>query len=272
MQTKEPVRELNLNKALECSVEAVHAAGRLLRRNMRSTKTVHLATAHDLKLELDVRSQEKIESVLHRAFPGRPILGEEKSVGDITGPIRWVVDPLDGTVNFAHGIPHVCVQIALQKRVPTRNASTPNYQTLLGVVYDPFQDELWTAVRGEPARLNGVPVHASNRRCLSEAVVSVGFGKSDKTLDAILPCFIQLAHTALKIRTMGSAGLGLAYVACGRFDAYLERGISLWDIAAGGLIVECAGGKFWCAKNPGDSSFRMIASNKGLFRQLPQFT
>ncbi len=261
---------MKLEKLLECSVDAARAAGRLLRKNMRSTKTVKHATAHDLKLELDVRAQVKIEALLRAAFPQIPILGEEKSVGDLTGPIRWVVDPLDGTVNYAYGIPHVCVQIALQKRVQIRRAADAEYKTLIGVIYDPFQDELWTAVRGEPARLNGAPVRTSNRRNLGEAVVSVGFGKSEKFLDAILPCFIQLARTARKIRTMGSAGLGLAYVASGRFDAYIERGISLWDLAAGGLMVECAGGKFWCEKNPGGDSFRMIASNKAIFKLLPR--
>lgn len=261
---------MKLEKALECSIEAVHAAGKLLRQNMRSTKTVKLATAHDLKLELDMRSQVKIETILRSAFPHIPILGEEKSIGDLAGPVRWVVDPLDGTVNYAHGIPHICVQIALQKRVQSNGRKTTKYQTVLGVIYDPFQEELWTAVQGKGAQLNGTPVYPSNRRNLSEAVVSVGFGKSEKFLDAILPCFIHLARAARKIRTMGSAGLGLAYVASGRFDAYIERGISLWDLAAGGLIVECAGGKFWCEKNPDDDSFRMVASNKALFKQVRQ--
>ncbi|MCS7338673.1 MAG: inositol monophosphatase [Verrucomicrobiae bacterium] len=263
--------EVKLDRALECSVDAVRAAGRLLRRHMRGAKAVKLATAHDIKLELDVQCQSKIEAVLRRAFPNVPILGEEKSVGDLTGPVRWVVDPLDGTVNYAHGIPHVCVQIALQQRMRRGRGPFGAYETVLGVIYDPFQDELWTAVRGEPARLNGEPVRASTRGAISEAVVSVGFGKSEKFLDAILPCFVQLARAARKIRTMGSAGLGLAYVACGRFDAYIERGISLWDLAAGGVIVECAGGKFWCRKNPDDESFRMIASSKALFDQLPRF-
>lgn len=261
---------IKLDKALEFSVDAAQAAGKLLRRNMRSTKKVNLATAHDIKLELDVRAQSKIETILRAAFPQIPILGEEKNIGDPTGPIRWVVDPLDGTVNYAHGIPHVCVQIALQKRVQARGGTEAKYKTVVAVIYDPFQEELWTAVRGEPAKLNGVPVHVSNRRSLGEAVVSVGFGKSERFLDAILPCFIQLARAARKIRTMGSAGLGLAYVAGGRFDAYIERGISLWDLAPGGLLVECAGGKFWCAKNPDGDSFRMIASNRALFKQLLQ--
>ena len=157
------------------------------------------------------------------------------------------MDPIDGTVNFAYGIPHACVSIALQSRSepPGPSAYEDNYQTLVGVVYDPFADELWTAFRGQPARLNGKVIHVSRRRKLNEAIVSLGFAKNRKTLEATLPYFIQLVHRVRKVRIMGSAALALTYVATGRFDAYIERGIRLWDIAAGGFIVECAGGEFW---------------------------
>jgi myo-inositol-1(or 4)-monophosphatase len=136
------------------------------------------------------------------------------------------------------------------------------------VVYDPFCDELWTAVRGGPARLNGRIVRVSNRRKLDEAVISIGFAKERATLERMLPAFNNLVHRVRKIRIMGAAALALTYVASGRMDAYVEYGLSLWDIAAGGLIVECAGGEFFREPIPGPHRFRIIASNGRLGRKL----
>src|SRR5947207_1831715 len=127
---------------------------------------------------------------------------------------------------------------------------------------------MWTAIRGRPARLNGKIIHVSRRGKLAETIVSIGFAKSRESLDATLPYFNQLVHRVRKIRMMGAAALGLVYVATGRFDAYIERGIRLWDIAAGGLIVECAGGEFWRRQVPGEQSYQMIASNGRLRRTL----
>ncbi len=139
---------------------------------------------------------------------------------------------------------------------------------MVGVVYDPFCRELWTAVRGQPARLNGKPTHVSRRRKLSQAIVSIGFAKSRESIEATLPYFNQLVYRIRKIRMMGAAALGLTYVATGRFDAYIERGIRLWDIAAGGLILECAGGEFWHRATPGEHAYRMVATNGLLRRSL----
>ena len=145
----------------------------------------------------------------------------------------------------------------------------PSRVTLLGVVYDPFQDELWTAIRGGPARLNGRPIHVSKSRNLNECIVSIGFAKNRSNLEKALPYFIWLARRVRKIRMLGSAALALTYVASGRIDAYVERGISIWDIAAGGLILECAGGRFWCEPTVGYQKFRMIASNGRVHDKLP---
>jgi myo-inositol-1(or 4)-monophosphatase len=245
-----------------------------MRRNLHASKRANSVTQHDIKLELDVRSQKLIELALRRAFPQVALLGEEGDAGQADAEYRWVVDPIDGTVNFAYGIPHACVSIALQRRADTPKAAEfeDGYQTLVGVVYDPFCYELWTAIRGEAARLNGKVIHVSTRRKLRETIVSIGFAKTPKNMRATLPSFLKLVHRVRKLRIMGSAALALTYVACGRFDAYIEQGISLWDIAAGGLILECAGGEFWHKAIPGKHAYRMIASN-GLLRrrlQLPQ--
>ena len=214
-----------------------------MRENLRAEKKANEITSHDIKLELDVRCQKLIEKKLHAAFPKIALLGEEGDSGDESAEYRWVVDPIDGTVNFAHGIPHASVSIALQKRDEWRvtggekkartRQSDPvtrhsSHVTLLGVVYDPFQDELWTAIRGQPARLNGRVIRVSPRRNLKQCIVSIGFAKSRSNLERALPSFTWLARRVMKIRMMGSAALALTYVASGRLDVYIERGISLW--------------------------------------------
>jgi len=263
-------------RALACAIKAAQAAGRLMRENLHAVKKVNAHYRHDIKLELDVRCQKLIERTLRSSFPKVALLGEEGISGDPNAAQRWVVDPIDGTVNFTYGIPHACVSIALQVqsfkfKVQSQKAEDSamrevSYETLVGVVYDPFSDELWTATRGHPARLNGRIIRVSRRAKLSEAIVSIGFAKSRANLERTLPYFNRLARRILKVRLMGAAALAMTYVASGRFDAYLERGIRLWDIAAGGLILECAGGEFWHEPIPGQYAYRMIASN-GLLRK-----
>lgn len=257
-----------LKRAQAAAVSAAEAVGVLLRRNLSAVKRANEVTQHDIKLELDVRSQKLIERSLHAAFPRTALLGEEGVAGASDAPTRWVVDPIDGTVNFAYGIPHACISIAFQVRAekPSSTAYEDGYETLVGVVLDPFTDELWTAIRGQPARLNGKVIRVSQRRKLKESIISIGFAKNRETLDATLPYFIKLVHQVRKVRIMGSAALALTYVATGRFDGYIERGIRLWDIAAGGLIVECAGGEFWRQAVDKNHTYRMVTTN-GLLRR-----
>ncbi len=238
-----------------------------MRRNLRLPKKINSATLHDIKLELDVRSQKLIERKLARQFPKIAVLGEEGDSGNAEAAERWVVDPIDGTVNFNYGIPHACVSIALQVRNESRH-SEGGYETVVGVVYDPFAGELWTAIRGQPAKLNGRVIRVSVNKELREAIVSIGFAKTKNSLEATLPYFNRLVQRVRKVRIMGSAALALTYVATGRFDAYIERGIRLWDIAAGGLIVECAGGEFWRKPIEGRYKYGMIASNGRLRKKL----
>jgi myo-inositol-1(or 4)-monophosphatase len=255
-------------RALECAVRAARATGKVMRANAGVTKTISSSSQHDIKLELDVQCQKLIERSLQKGFPDVPLLGEEGDSGDTTAERRWVVDPIDGTVNFTYGVPHACVCIALQEKASNlRQSGYPDgYATLIGVVYDPFCDEMWTAVRGQRAKLNGKNIRVSKRRDLAEAIVSIGFAKTRENLNRTLPYFNELVHRVRKIRIMGSAALALTYVASGRFDAYIESGISLWDVAAGGLILECAGGEFWRQLNPGRHAYRMVATN-GLLRK-----
>lgn len=254
-------KTMNSTKALSTAVRAARAVGTLMRKQLHKTKRANEVTQHDIKLELDVRSQKLIERTLLSSFPQTALLGEEGVAGNLEAEYRWVVDPIDGTVNFAYGIPHACVSIALQRRNGGRTSYEDGYETVAGVVYDPFCDELWTALKGQKARLNGRVISVSRRSKLHEAIVSLGFAKSHENLEATLPYFIDLVHRVRKIRIMGAAALALTYVATGRFDAYVERGIRLWDIAAGGLILECAGGQFWHRVIDDKHTYRMASSN-----------
>jgi len=263
------MKSAEIKSALATAATAAQAAGRLMRRHLTSMKTINSETRHDIKLELDVRCQKLIERRLRAVFPAVAILGEEGILGDPQAASRWVVDPIDGTVNFTYGIPHACVSIALQQRISRpRRQGADNYQTILGVVYDPFLDELWTATHNGPARLNGKIIHVSPRRKLAEAIVAMGFAKYRETLVRMLPVFNRLVHRVRKIRLLGAAALSMVWTANGRLDAYQEYGLRLWDIAAGGLIVERAGGEFWRRELPGEHTWEMIVSNGKIRRQL----
>ncbi len=255
------MKNISQNKALAAAVKAARAAGKIMRKNWYLPKRVNSAEAHDIKLELDVRCQKLITKILLAAFPEISLLGEEGDSGDASSEYRWVVDPIDGTVNYFFGMPHAAVSIALQR------GDGKFYKTVLGVIYDPFTDELWTATLGGKTKLNGRVVCCSNRSRVGDSLVAMGFSKSKENLAKSLPHLNRLARRAKKIRIMGSAALELAYVACGRLDVYVERTINLWDIAAGGLMVECSGGEMFLKELP-DGRLRMCADNGKLRKKL----
>jgi myo-inositol-1(or 4)-monophosphatase len=252
------MKTVSIQSALAAAVKAARAAGKIMHANWHKPKRVNSAEAHDIKLELDVRCQELIEKLLRRAFPEIPVLGEEGISGDINAEYRWVVDPIDGTVNYFFGMPHAAVSIALEQ----------HERSIVGVIYDPFTDELWTAVRGGKTRLNGRIVRVSKRAQLNESVIAIGFSKDKENLDLSLPHVNRLARRVKKIRIMGSAALELAYVASGRLDAYIERRINLWDVAAGSLLVERAGGEFYARPVTGKYRYTMCADNGKLRKKL----
>ena len=254
----EQMRKISLNAALNASVNAARAAGKVMRDNWHKPKRVNSAEAHDIKLELDVRCQKLIEKILAKEFPQIPVLGEEGNTGDTAAEYRWVIDPIDGTVNYFFGMPHAATSIALQHQG----------ESVVGVIYDPFTDELWTTTQGQPTRLNGKVVRVSNRTKLEDCVIAMGFSKSKDNLKKSLPHVIRLSKRVKKLRIMGSAALELVYVASGRLDAYVERTINLWDVAAGSLLVENAGGEFYTVPAP-NGKLRMCADN-GKLRKILQ--
>lgn len=227
---------------LDTAIEAADVAGRLLRRHFGTPLQVTATSRRDIKLELDVEAQQAITRVILADDPETCILGEEAITGNAAADTRWVVDPLDGTVNYFYNIPHYAVSIAAQERRATATGDDA-WQTVAAVVYDPEVDELFCASADQPASLNGQPIQVSTRTQLSEAIVSIGFFKSEANVLQSLEVFQRMIGQVRKIRLQGSAALDVVYVANGRFDAYIEHGIKLWDFVAGQFILERAGGR-----------------------------
>ena len=260
------MNRLELKRAFDVAQCSARRVGTFLKKKLHTRKQINHQSPHDIKLALDEESQRMIEQDLLKAFPEIAILGEEGVVGVPSEQWRWVVDPIDGTVNFSRGLPHACVSIALQQRQARANGHWDEYDTMLGVVYDPFVDEMWVARRGQKARLNGRLISVSDTTRLDAAIVSIGFAKSRTTVKRNLPVFMRLYQRVLKVRLLGSAALAMTWTAAGRLDAYRENGISIWDVAAGGLILECAGGEFWRKPLEKKYTYELIATN-GLLRK-----
>lgn len=192
----------------------------------------------DLVTQVDRASETLIVDELSRRFPSHTIVAEESGLHERAGDVRWIVDPLDGTVNFAHGVPHFCVLVAAQ----TRDAAGA-WQTVAGATYEPLRDELFLAARGEGATLNGRPIRVSTTSRLIESMGATGFSYHRLSrVDDNHAEFARLNLLTRGLRRFGSAGLDLAWVACGRVDFYWEYDLNLWDIAPGVLLVQEAGG------------------------------
>ena len=237
---------------LVLATDAALAAGKLLRQHFGSDATVDEATQHDIKLALDKESQELITGILLGARPGDALYGEEGIAGNQDSDRQWIVDPIDGTVNFFYGIPHFCVSIAL------RVAG----EIVVGVIHDPMVGETWTVEKGGAPMLDGKPIRVSARASFDESILFIGCGKDEAAKKTGIERFHRASLKARKMRMMGSAALGMAYIASGRLDAYIESRISLWDIAAGQLLVEAAGGKVELTAVQGHAdAWSIVASN-----------
>ena len=235
------------------AITAAQAAGEKLRHVFGQALDVTEQFAHDIKLQADKDCQDLIYNILLGHFPKTRCIGEEgdsDNVGDPQAEVEWIVDPIDGTMNLAHGIPHFCVSIAARE--------VKSERILLGVIYDPMRHELFTAERGSGTYLNGLRQKVSTRDKLSEAVLAVGFAKSQESIDHCLELYKIYGNKARKLRAMGSAALDLAYVATGRLDAYIEQGVNLWDVAAGVILIEEAGGVVDWERKP-DGGYRVCA-------------
>ena len=236
---------------LDVARDAAAAAGDIILRSLTRTRIALAESHHDIKLATDRECQDEIVRIVRSAFPNDGIVAEEDLVLHPDAPRRWVIDPLDGTVNFARGIPQFCTSIALEE----------NGRAVAGVVYDPLKDELFEAERGAGARLNGEPIRVSKCTSLREAILACGFFKSEETIRRTLAVFSDLVFAARKIRIMGAAALDGCYTACGRFDGYLEHGIKRWDVAAAILIIEEAGGLCRISGQQGEHEFDIVCAS-----------
>ncbi len=238
---------------IQVAEKAARASGELLRKNFGCANEVDEALHHDLKLALDKESQDLIFGIIAESFPDHALYGEEGIGGNQESDYQWIVDPIDGTVNFFYGIPHFCISIALRLKE----------DIIVGLIYDPMMDDLWTVVKGEKPYLNGKEISCSPRTKLEESILYIGPGKTEGSLQKGLERFGKASLRARKMRMMGSAALGMAYIATGRLDAYVESRISLWDIAAGQLLVEAAGGKTTLTPHPTTADVWSIVSTNG---------
>lgn len=222
---------------LATAIEAALAAGRIHRQYFRQNPEIQKKGPIDLVTAADVAAERGFRELIGRRFPDHSVLGEEGANGAparSTTRCRWIVDPLDGTTNFAHGLALFCVSIALEI----------DGRIELGVVYDPIGDELFTAERGGGARLNGTPIAVSGRSALLDGLLCTGFPYSVRERpERQVEVFAAFLGKARAVRRLGSAALDLCYVAAGRFDGFWELHLHPWDMAAGTLVVEEAGGK-----------------------------
>jgi myo-inositol-1(or 4)-monophosphatase len=217
----------------EIAEAVAREAGRQLREAFAGPRINVTAKSSptDLVSEADHAAERLIRDRLASARPGDGFLGEEGGDAEGTTGVRWVVDPLDGTINFLFGIPQWAVSIACED----------GDGTLAGVIYDPMRDELWSAVRDGPALLDGRPIEASRRDDLATAMVATGFGYDADVRALQAEVLARLLPRVRDIRRFGSAALDLAWTAAGRYDAFYERGLNSWDRAAGELLCLCAG-------------------------------
>jgi len=219
---------------LDLAVAVAHEAGAGLRDAFGRLGDLAISaksTPTDLVSEADVTTERLIRERLEAARPDDAIMGEEGDDRPGTSGLRWVVDPLDGTVNFLFGIPQWCVSIACEDAGGVR----------AGVVYDALREETWAAVRDGAATLDGVPFRAPQRGGLGTALVATGFGYDAAVRESQARVVARMLPHVRDVRRLGAAALDLAWAAAGRFDAYFERGVKHWDVAAGALICARAG-------------------------------
>lgn len=223
-----------MNPMLNIAIRAARAAGDVIIRQIDHVQDLPVTkkSRNDFVTEVDRQAEIVIIETLHKSYPNHAILAEESGrQGD--SPYLWIIDPLDGTTNYLHGFPQYAVSIALQHRGELDQA----------VIYDPLRQELFTASRGGGAMLNNRRIRVSKQKHLEGALLGTGFPfKEQERLDEYLNGFRALFPMTAGIRRAGAASLDLAYVACGRLDGFWEFGLKPWDIAAGVLLVQEAGG------------------------------
>jgi myo-inositol-1(or 4)-monophosphatase len=243
------------------AIAIAHEAGAFLKKRISCEHVVHYKGEINIVTGEDRGSEEILKSRISKAFPDHGILAEESSEIDARSEFRWIIDPLDGTTNYAHGYPVFCVSVALEKMG----------QVVLGVVFDPMRDETFVAVAGEGAFLNGHRISVSATAELSRSLLATGFPYDlRENRDNNLHYFIAMSFKCQAVRRAGAAALDLAYTSAGRFDGFWELRLKPWDTAAASLLVREAGGMV--SEISGDAhhsgSPHIVASNGKLHREI----
>jgi myo-inositol-1(or 4)-monophosphatase len=231
-----------VNSFVETAEAIAREAGGLLRDFYHRGVATEYKGDVDLVTEADRASEALIVARLRAAFPEHGIYGEEGTRSGLESEFRWYVDPLDGTTNFAHGFPVFCVVLGCEQRRPGL-AADEDGEMVAGVIYDPLRDEMFSAAKSEGATLNGRAIRVSKAEALQESLVATGFPSQKRHESPNVHFYQEFTLRSHGVRRAGSAALDLAYVACGRLDAYWEFKLNPWDTSAGYLLVEEAGGK-----------------------------
>ncbi len=250
---------------LSIAVKAAREAGRIINRASQDVGAIAIQTKtyNDFVSDVDRSAEQAIIDILKDAYPDHGFWGEESGHDNHEADNIWIIDPLDGTTNFLHGFPQYCISIALQQKGVLTQA----------VIYDPVRNDLFTATKGRGAFLNDKRIRVTNRSKLQDSLIATGFPYRDFThLDSYLGMFKDMIKKTTGIRRPGSAALDLAYVAVGWVDGFFEINLSAWDIAAGGLIVQEAGGIV--GDFEGNESWletgNIVAANPKVFAQMLQ--
>jgi len=249
---------------MEGLLDCARKAGDIVKDASTKTKKIRLKGRIDLVTETDMAVEVMLKEELSRLLPGSDFLAEETANDTTPGDLTWIIDPVDGTTNFAHGLPFVANSIALWHKD----------RVVLGVVNLPLLGEMFSAIEGQGAFMNGAPISVSTVTNLEQSLLATGFPYAvDEHLDDILKHFKRLLPLTQGIRRPGAAALDLAYVACGRYDAFFEAALNPWDTAAGLLLIQEAGGVVseYDAEIPYEFGSRTIlASGGGIHKEMSQ--
>lgn len=241
---------------IELAIRAAREAGSILRDYQERGFAVTRKGRINLVTEADHASEAHIKSLISSHYPAHRILAEESGATATGDEYCWLIDPLDGTTNYAHGLPCYAVSIGLERRG----------EMILGVIYDPTRDEMFAAERGAGARLNGKPIRVSEVAGLEEALLVTGFPYDVRErIDFYMPAWERFLMRAQGVRRLGAAAIDLADVACGRLDGFWEFGLNPWDTAAGWILVEEAGGRVTkCDGSPFDNYTPSLLATNGI--------